>query len=142
MAKCLCDNYENRAEWCVEYPWNTEKTGAEVHPQCQWMVDGELIPEEELEKTPKEIESYCFACGRCCFFWDDGRRVHKCTGLRILMFKRQATLDGQPYGSVEMEHELMAGEKIKVMQDPDEPSSGMIEVLVSEMGDVMSLVSI
>lgn len=142
MAKYLCDNYENRAEWCVEYPWNTEKTGAELHPQCQWVIDGEIIPEGELEKPPKDIEAYCQGCGRCCFFWDNGWRIHKCTGLRTLMFKREATLDGQPYGSVEMEHELMVGEKIKILATPGDPASVHIDVLVMEIGDTMSLVSV
>jgi hypothetical protein len=77
--------YKNRPDCCVGYPWNKANY---MFPECQF-YDAETKKLRTLEetlqtKTQAEMERFCVECGRCCFFWDKGKVVGKCSALRII----------------------------------------------------------
>ena len=127
-----CMKYPDREEQCSEFPWADPE---QVPEQCQWMVDGKLVPEGELEKSPKEIEDFCLLCGRCCFNWEDNHRIHQCSGLRII-FRCAATFQGQglePLFYFDSVYYPVEGEEFNIPSDPKDPKSEKIRVKVVEV---------
>jgi len=80
----LCTIYETRPDWCRQYPWNSAN---EIFEDCQF-YDKESkklrTHEEQLElNSEEEIEQFCNECGKCCFYWECGQKIHACSALRI-----------------------------------------------------------
>ena len=85
----LCKIYEERPEWCKEYPWGEAYEEADYHKEeCQFYdtENGKLLSEEELlkQKTAAEIEESCCRCGCCCNYWEDGKPLFPCSALQVV----------------------------------------------------------
>lgn len=79
----LCTIYDNRPDWCRDYPWNH---GNEIFPDCQFLDENKNLRsyEEQLKiKTKEQIELYCAECGKCCMFWE-GKEPMQCSALRYV----------------------------------------------------------
>jgi len=85
MKLHLCQVYKNRPECCRYYPWND---GNDIFEDCQFynQETKELRTLEEQLKlnTQQEIEEFCIKCGRCCYYWENGRRIHACSQLKVV----------------------------------------------------------
>jgi len=62
--------------------------GNDIFEDCQFynQETKELRTLEEQLKlnTQQEIEEFCIKCGRCCYYWENGRRIHACSQLKVV----------------------------------------------------------
>lgn len=63
-----CARYADRPVHCRDYPWEDAQI---LFRDCQFFDGKGLIPLAALVKNKGEgaVESYCLACGKCCFAW-------------------------------------------------------------------------
>ena len=86
--KYLCKIYEDRPDFCRDYPWGESYDESDYHEGCQFydIETKKLISKEDLlkEKTAEEIENSCCSCGMCCNFWDRGKPLFPCSALQVV----------------------------------------------------------
>ena len=82
--KYKCSIYKEEPEHCRDYPWNEAN---DLFPSCIFYnaeTDTIITEETVLEtKTKEELQEYCISCGKCCFYWEDGKPVIPCSALEI-----------------------------------------------------------
>lgn len=85
MRLHICSIYPQRPIWCRDYPWDTFD---DKFDDCQFVKLGtkELMSLEEVQKAKSndDIRDYCLQCGKCCFYWEDGKPLVKCSALNIV----------------------------------------------------------
>jgi hypothetical protein len=86
----LCTVYENRPECCVHYPWNDAN---DLFEDCQFYDAStkslRTLEDQRKLKSQAEIEQFCVECGKCCFYWENGKPIHACSKLKIVTLPNQ-----------------------------------------------------
>lgn len=117
-----CAIYPNRAEHCSQYPWCVDPETDRVPEQCQWMEDGYLVPKGELKKLPEDIEVFCVMCGRCCFNWDQNKRIH--SALQTFFHLGTTFKDTGEFFFVEFLFYPVVGEELMIAAEPNDAPDG------------------
>lgn len=98
--KYLCQIYQKRPEWCVDYPWSESYDKPDYHDDCQFYdpQKEELISADQVlkGKNQEELEEFCIECGKCCFYWHDGQPLHPCGALQITDERGIVVRESQP----------------------------------------------